>query len=69
MISRILNGYTGLGACLVAAATPLQQEHPTLACDWVFWLELVIKVLAVVLAAVTGKKLGQQVAGKDRKSK
>jgi hypothetical protein len=45
---------TAVGAGIVATGLPLADSTQ----DWTFWIDIIVKVLALILAALAGKKAG-----------
>ena len=57
MWQRLLNAKTGLIAAGVAAGTPHLGSDAE---EWATWLELIIRILAVVAAFLAGRKTGEE---------
>jgi len=57
MWQRVLNAKTGLIAAGVAAGTPHLGSDAE---EWATWLELIIRILAVIAAFLAGKTSGKE---------
>jgi hypothetical protein len=53
---KIFNGYTGVGSAMVASAWPLSSVPDDL--SW--WIDLIVKVVALIVAAISAKKAGEK---------
>jgi len=64
MLAKLTNGSLPYVPAMVAVGWPLRAGGPEE--EWTFWLDLVIKILGLILAAFTAHRQGQQTAKRSR---